>query len=435
MRIGKIQLAVVMAVVLGILTGGCPGQNILIRGQILDEGTQKPVAGVHIACASAVAVTDSTGNFSLALPGIPATLRISHISYGAFEYLVAAIPRGRLVIRISPQARYLDEVQITGRRMRNLTRGEPYSIQDYAISQRMIWFLGSINNQPNLKRLFLANLYGDTLASVAARGAESLYLDVFGNAHLVMKDSVFQLYTPGEGRIEYPYHADRDRFDQVMEGIELAINQKLVYCQGAPGSPHLVVYYVRENDPVKYQLTVMRDTAEAKERYATSKIDPMMMRWGIPELANMWSTIYRYTKRGTRFDRVINRPVPHSLFHSDSNLYIINYLKDSLLRYSSEGKFLGALPITFHKEPSRTNDRYKSLVFITDPATQKVYMLEKQVTRWILRPVDPKLGEAGEVIGLPDFPGMDQITVYDNAVYFLYQEKTHPYYNRLFRYL
>jgi len=410
-------------------------QNIEIRGQIIDKDSGKPVAEAHvITTAGTVAVTGQSGNFTLIIPGTPAIIRITHVAYGTIEYHITTDPHGLLVIRIKRKITDLDEIQVRAERLQILTRKDQFSIQEFAIDRHVIWMLGFINNQANRQRLFLANLYGDTLASIPVRRAESLFQDVFNNVHMVFKDSVYQIFHPKGDQIEFLYAMEKNRFFSIMEEIALAFNHKLVYSKELPGSFSCRIYFIQQDDPVQHQLAFMTDTLERNRQITTNKIDRLMAIYKIPELANMWKTIGRYTKRGTKFDAVIRHQIPYKIFQANNNLFIVNYLKDSLLRYSPDGKFEQALSIDFHKETFLAGTDYKDLKFITDPITQKVYLLERYMARWVLKPLNPMTGKTGAMIRIPDFPGMTGITVYSDAVYFIYQEKLYPYYNRLYRY-
>jgi hypothetical protein len=414
---------------------GTHAQNIGISGRIIDKEAGTPVAGAHVAAKTGeVTITDSTGLFRLSVRRLPTTLKITHVSYGTSVYEVTRNTKELVTIRISQKTTDLDEVQISARRLRIITPKDQYSIQDYSISEKAIWFLGFINNQASRQRLFLANLYGDTIASVAVKGAERLFTDVFQNVHLVLRDSVFQLFHGEKGQIMLLYPVSKELFYRIMQPVELAFNQKLIYTQGTPGSKGTIIYYISQGDPQKYLLAILTDSVNQVSEAATRKIDAMMARWGIPELANMWTTIYQYNKKGTKFDRIVRQPVPYEIFTSADNLYIINYFKDSLLQYNTDGQFARAFPIDFHKESYATGVKYKSLTCLTDPVTQKVYLLDRQLARWIIKPLEIPAGIAGAAINLPEFPGIDQIRVYDNAIYFLYPDKQHPYYNRLYRY-
>ena len=410
-------------------------QNHEIRGLIIDKKTEKPVSEAHVTTASGeVVVTNDSGFFNLIISKIPAIIRITHVSYGIIEYQVNTVPDGLLVIRIEENITGIDEVQISDKRMRILTEKDPYSVQDFAIGDHVIWFLGFLNKHANQQNLFLANLYGDTLATLPVNRAKRLYQDVFNNVHIVFEDSVYQLFHHSGDQIEFLYPTEKNRFFGLLGDIELAFNQKLIYSLKPPGLYGVILYYIQKDDPVHYQLTLLTDTLESNRRKTTRKIDRLMSIYGIPELANMWSTVLRYSNRGSKFEKVINNEIPYTLFQTNNNLFIINYPKDSLLRYSPEGRFEEAIPITFHKETFLAGIDYKELTCLTDPITQKVYVLERYLAKWVLSPLDLTTGKTEAPVQLPDFPGMVGICVYNEAVYFIYQEKLHPYYTRLYRY-
>ncbi len=410
-------------------------QSIEINGQIIDKNTGIEIADAHITTTTGVVTfTDESGLFTIVINGTPAVIRITHVAYGIIEYKVSTLPKGLLVISIEKQISTLGEVQITEKQLRILTQKDQFSIQEFAIDQNVIWFLGFINNQANRKRLFLANLYGDTISSISVKRAESLYQDVFNNVHVITKDSVYQVFYPGGEKIEFLYSAAKNHFFSIMGDIELAFNNKLVYKEDMSGLFGIRLYYIQQDDPVQYQLAYMSDTLEAFRRITTGKIDRLMAYYNIPELANMWTTIGRYRKKGSKFDEVIRHHVPYELFQSDDKLFIINYLKDSMLCYTSDGTFDRAIHIDFHKEKFLAGTDYKDLTCLTDPVSQSVYLLNREMAEWELWPLDLSTGKPGNKILLPDFPGMDGICVYNNAVYFIYQEKQYPYYNRLYRY-
>lgn len=410
-------------------------QSQTLHGKIIDKSTGQAIVEAHVSLAfGQVAVTDKSGLFNLTILKLPELLRITHVSYGIIEYPVESIPDGVLVIRIEPEISAIAEVQISAGRLRILTKNEPFSIQEFAINDGLIWFIGHLYNQANEQRLFLANLYGDTLKSMPIQRAQNLYQDVFGSVHIVFKDSVYQLFSPAEDSISLLYGFERNRFFSIMDNIEAAFAHKLVYVQKSMRQNGLTVFYIQEDDPHQYLLTTISDTLEAERARVTGKTDKLMDYYGIPELANMWTTVMRYTKRGTKFDAVIRHRVPYEVFNVDNKLYILNYLKDSLLTYTSDGKFADAIPIDFHKEKKLGDVDYRDLLFLSDPISKEVYLLERGTSHWNLQPVDLLSGKTDFPIQLPDFPGMEGICVYNQAVYFTYYEKMYPYYTRLYRY-
>lgn len=413
----------------------CFGQQIDLEGKLVDKRSGDQIPGAHISSDKGhIAISDNLGMFIMNNFMIPTVLRITHISYGIIEYQVTESPKGLLVIQVEPSLNKIDEVQITGHRLRVLTQNEPFSVQQFEISDGVIWFIGHINNQLNKQRLFLANLYADTICSMPIRGAESLFKDVFNNVHLVLKDSVYQLFSPDHETIKLLYPAKKQRFYSIMSGIKASFNNKLVYSDQIRGQFGEVVYYIQKEDPVVYELTKMINSLDIHRARTDRRRAKIIRKQGIKELYNMWNTVRRYSKRGSKVNDVINYSVSCEVFSSGDNLYIINFLKDSLLQYDKDGQFKKATKIDFHKEERLGGVDYKDLTFLTDPVSDRVFLLERYIASWVLSPVNLNKGIIEPRIMLPDYPGMTSICVYNNAVYFHYHETIHPYYTRIFRY-
>ncbi|MBT4410246.1 MAG: hypothetical protein HOC82_10430, partial [Bacteroidetes bacterium] len=280
-----------LAVILIITATSIRAQDRKIQGQIIDKETRNPVVEAHVTTTNGlVVVTDDSGLFELEIPKPPTVIRITHITYGIIEYQVDTSPKGTLVIQIEARTSNLDEIQISGERLRILTKTDNFSIQEFEIDQGVIWFLGHMNNQANRQRLFLANLYGDTLKSIPVKRAQSLYQDVFDNIHIIFKDSSFQLFNPAGDSILFLYPIETTRFFNIMGDVLAAFNNKLIFKQEMPGSYAVKFYYLQQDDPVQHVLTVMTDTLEADREWVTNKKDRLMAIYRIPELANMWKT-------------------------------------------------------------------------------------------------------------------------------------------------
>jgi len=71
---------------------------------------------------------------------------------------------------------------------------------------------------------------------------------------------------------------------------------------------------------------------------------------------------------------------------------------------------------------------------ISDSTGQFSIQIAKLPVKLLVSHVAYGQSEISKDVMLPNFPGMAQITVSNNAVYFLYPEKKYPYYVRLYRY-
>ncbi|MBT5426636.1 MAG: hypothetical protein HOK84_10590 [Bacteroidetes bacterium] len=411
-------------ILLGIFQLGL-GQTQLVSGKLIDEITGDPVPDAHIMLpAGTGVVTNTEGLFQLEVKKAPFSLRITHVSYGQTEIHFDQLPQATLILRIQKMISHVGEVQVTAERLRILTEKEDFSLQDFAFDHQFLWMLGYTNNQANRGKLFLANEYGDTLASVRVKGAEQLYKDVFGDVHLILRDSAIQLFSPDSASITFLYTIDKKTFLATMEPILSGFSNKLVYRNVIPHNEEVYLYYYSDSTLGPQFLTHIVDSLEALRK----KLDKVT--------GSMWLVLKstRYWMPNTKIARIYDDFVRTPLFSLNDSLYIVNSVKDSLLIYDQYAHFTGSLPINFHKDSSLGDIDHKEFNFLPDNRFGKVYLLERKFAAWSLCPLDHHTGKVLPKILLPDFAGMTGITVYNNAVFFLYHEKKHPYYTRLYRY-
>lgn len=400
-------------------------QNHQLSGSIIDEKTGQPLSDVHVLLANGRAViTDSLGYFSIGVNKMPVILRITHVSYGQSDVKIQKWPEGLLVIRIQKMISNLEEVLISGERMRILTKDKDFSLQDFAFDDHHLWMLGYTNNQANKGRLFLANQSGDTVSSIPIQGAKGLYKDAFGQVHLVLRDSVIQLFCKDSTSIQLLYSAGKKNFMAHMEPIITGFSNKLVYRNVIQRNEEAFIYYYDEKCRGPQFLTHIVDSLEAIRKEFDQKTRSMWI-----ELKTK-----KYFMPNTKISGIYNSPVRTPIFSLNDSLYVVNSFKDSLLIYDHKGKFAGSVSISFHKDLMLGDVDYKEIKFLTDNNFGKVYILERKTAGWSIHPLDTKTGKKQSAIPLPNFPGMTRITVHNNAVYFLYYEKMHPYFTRLYRF-
>ena len=150
----------------------------------------------------------------------------------------------------------------------------------------------------------------------------------------------------------------------------------------------------------------------------------------------MWGQLVRsrYWKSNTGLSRIYYKPVSTPMFTLNDSLYILNMVKDSILIYDDSGRFADSESISFHYTRELGDNDKKDINFLKDSWAGKVYLLERKNAGWSLHYLDVYGGYKMEEIKLPNYAGMTNITVWNNAVYFLYPEKKYPYYTRLYRY-
>jgi len=307
------------------ISGVAMGQGILVRGRVIDKNTGQNVVAANIMLPDGTGTySGAEGKFEIKIPGFPVRLRVSHITYGKTEVLLAKDPGTLLVIELEEMVSAIGEVQVSARKLRVLTEKDDFTLQDFALDREHLWLIGYLKNQANQGRLWLANWFGDTLASVKVQNPERLYTDVFGNVHLVMKDSVHQVFGV-DGRITYPYSYDRNDFFQTMAPIRAGFAGNLVYQKFLPEKQGLHTYYYSGVDQKPYFLSLTRDTCEENSQMFEHVYGPDMMLMDL-----LWSDNYKIRLEAlhaigrNKISRssVVNRRVEVPVFSLSDSLYL-----------------------------------------------------------------------------------------------------------------
>ncbi len=411
-----------------ILTLGANGQGTVVKGRVIDAKSRQPVIAANLVLPDGTGTYSvEDGRFILKIIEFPVLIRISHISYGNSEIELNYAPDKELVVELHELVSEIGEVQVTAKRLRILTEKDDFSIQDFAFDNENLWLLGYTNNQGSKGKLWLSDWFGDTLSSIPVSRAESLYRDVFGSVHVVVRDSVHQLYA-GSRTIEVPWSVDRNDFFTMMGPICAGFAEKLVYSDINLWEQKAEVFYRNNLLPGPQLLTVVQDEAGRLDRKLEMKVGSMWLDFGS-----------KYpVKPGTGVSRIIQNPVRVPLFSWRDTLFVINLYKDSLLSYGPDGRFKRAVPFTYCKDAVLGGVDggvlYKNLTVLADPVGHGLFLLERRKSNWLLFPLNTAYGSIGAPVMIPEFPDMFRITVFGNAVYFLYPEKKYPYYVRLYRY-
>jgi hypothetical protein len=405
---------------IGFVNSGFAQETITIKGFVKDSITNDPIANASIVFGKSKGVsTAGTGYFELKVKSLPVVLSISHATYGKNEILLESIPdKGELIIRLLPYTHQIREVQISGQRLRILTRDKDYSIGDFAFDDNNLWMIVYESNRVSRCRLCLSDSFGDTLKSIEIGDPARLFKE--------LKDSVFQLYSPDQQSIYLIYGEDREVFHRVTDPFVAGFGDKLVSCRFNKQDESVIICYYDPQRPGAHFLTQIGDSLErVRKRYEREK--PM---------GSMWIDFKRsrFYIPNTRTAQIYEGNVKAPLFSLNDTLFVLNTIKDSLLRYAPDGKWAGAVPVRFHKDTLALGTDDKKIHFLADPSTNKCFILERRTSGWAISRLNFHTGIVERRIPLPEYPGMTRITVYQNAIYFLYDQKYYPHYVRLYRY-
>lgn len=402
-------------------------QGKKLTGTVIDQYTGQAVTNAHVMLPNGKAsITDSLGVFSVEVKKMPIVIRISHISYGQSDVKILNWPEDQLVIRIEKMTSQINEVQVSGERLRILTEKDDFSLKDFAFDDKHLWMIGSINNESRKSRLWLADLDGDTLKSMVWKHPKKLILDVFGNVHLVDQDSIHQLFTDRD-EIFIVSTLAKDEFYKTMSPIKAAFGNKLIYSTFLPQTEGLYTYYRTGGTDIPYMLNSIRDVEEEFRQ----EDDFIGYSWSAGQ---DFKASFAMGQRKLHSKLLINRKVVAPVFVLRDTLWIMNLYDDSLLAYNNEGQFAKAISIKFHRKNYLLGTEYFRFKILKDKLSGQAFFLLRRNMKWAISQIDLSSGKLLEQIPLPNYPGMEKITINRNSVYFLYPEKKYPYYTRLFKF-
>lgn len=397
-------------------------QQVLIRGRIIDKQTGGPVISASIKTTPEHGTkSDSEGRFRLTVGKFPVTLTVSHVSYGIREVPLSK-PAGEVVIRLEAIVNKIPEVRISSSRnpVQILNRKARYTIIDYQFEGKYMWFIGCLDNSPKKERLFLGDPYGDTICSIPVVKDARLYRDYFGKIHLIRPDTVFQLFA-AEDSILLVYPERKENFMSLMTSFEVAFQEGLARLAFDQEQEQLSLIYKDSTlkAPRRIYLDRSADTSYLEKRYA------WMGRYFGPRTLDL---IINQQKR------YYHQKMRSFLFTLADSLYIINLTDDQLHVLDESLKEIRVIPLKFYfKDTGDITDAYVFFRMITDPVKHKAYVIFNINSHYTITPFDTHTGQIGPELLLPRYSAMDKISINDNALYYIYPEKTYPYYQRLFR--
>lgn len=93
-----------------------PAEAQLLRGRIVDEQSQEPLANATIQVEGTYRATiaNAAGNFELELDAVPAALLIRHIGYATRRLEITAATASDLEVELTPVAFVMQEIVVTG---------------------------------------------------------------------------------------------------------------------------------------------------------------------------------------------------------------------------------------------------------------------------------------------------------------------------------
>ncbi len=368
-------------------------------------------------------ISKDDGTFEIQIDSLPALIVFSSVGYTRRFFNLTRRPQEPFTVPLSRSLHEIPIVEITGKRKAiNITNHHDLFVVDYDFYDDHILLLGHPGKRSRKVHLLLMDRNGKQLIRKEVRAGVNLYRDPFNNLHLLAQDTAYQLYFDEED-IQLLYPTDKATFLKVFPEFLRVYQDKIILRQFAFEDQALMYYFYQPADS-----SVNRIWAQATAE--------------VYREVNGWMTRIRITPTGkssTNFDlfnadeRFIKMafyaPIFCPLEIVKDTIYVFNFNNGLIETIGPEGYPVKSPTLmNFYTFPGWQKKIY------ADQATNKVYtqFMDKGIT--VLREVNLKTGLLKkEEIRIPDFAYIRKILVHNGYLFFLYQEKHYPKFQRLYR--
>lgn len=386
-------------------------RKISLRGLVIDDRTEQPIANVNIIEMKSRygATTAENGEFTISSKTLPANIQLSHVSYQSREVSIESSEK--IIIRLKKKSHELGPVTVQSDPVINIVEDKPFYIWDYEFYGEDIIFLAYHDMSMFKPRLVLFNVDGDSIASVPVKKARKLFKDCTDKVHLITKDEVSQIYYDStELQLVYTYPVAM--LDSILDPCIEKMGENYYYHQYYYRNQILLYYYFNLESEETVSLTTIEDSLR------------MLHALDEERFASMGS----YDEFDKRFvEMVIYAPIYAPLRKIGKEIYVFNFTNDLIMIFNEEGEELRSVSINFHHEKSWKKD------ILVDEERGKVYTVFSEDGLFRLNEINLITGKLGPTVLIPSYPFIEKIKIRDGFVYFLYKEKKHYQYKKLFK--
>jgi hypothetical protein len=382
------------------------GQGVVTL-RLYEAGTSHPVVGAHVFNDSGrvIGVSDRRGECRLSRDDYSMQVRISHVSFGDTTLLLTTNCYIVNVV-LGQKLTSLETFVFKGSPV-NLIPDKPWYVSSYIHCPEGLLLLAYPQKMLSRQSLFLLDDNQEVLASVAWKEQAALVQDAVGDLWLKGKEKTW-LVKVATGEVTIGEFAlPTKEFEAGIERILLAAGRKYYFG-----------HYSRDNQWLDYYC--YHDDCR-KTELLTSIADPLGMK--LRETRHIFETNEFERRFG---DMCFFAPVYAPVFNLGEELVMFALPDDEIRRYDSLNRLISTTPVTFHKLAG-----FKKQI-LYDKATGRFYALfvDRGITS--LKEIAIESGKVIYELTVPSYPWIEQLSVYQDRVWFLYKEERGAEYRKIF---
>jgi hypothetical protein len=406
-------------------------------GKVLDKETKRPLSNVNFTVRNSKVGTtsDSKGEFSFYLDTIPAILTVSHVGYST-KKIILDTSTYKMTLYLLPEAKMLREVVISAKKQETIFKDDHYAVLDFEIDSGAIYLL-VYRNRFSKAELLCRTPGGDTLATsgLLPFSAKRLVKDCLGFLHVFSGDSVWQVFKRGS-RIVLIHPVTTRKYDEVLEDC-IASTQDLLYFKRTTNRGLGTEFYtIDRKTNFQRHISQVRDEKKAKMLRRNPEDAWMLMSPLQPDQNAGKLAETRADMDGSRnatvewywVRKIIYPPIKTFLYRIGEFICIFNTPNLQMEFYDLEGNYSYKIALKLY---GSGEGRWTYDILI-DAITLKVYTTYLKNGVLSLHEIDLNTGELSKAITVQHlFP--QKLRVFDNYLYYLYDDPQTPDNKMLFR--
>lgn len=406
-------------------------------GKVLDQSSKRPIANVNLSVENSKTgtVTDKNGDYSFLLDTIPSILTISHVGY-ATKKVILDTSSYSMTLYLAPFVKMLDEVVISATPHELIFIDKYYSILDYEIDSGLVYLL-VYRYRFSKTELICRTPSGDTVATSGLLHfvPRKILCDCIGYLHLLSNDTVYQVYRTGKD-LHVIHPVTVAKYDEILSDCVASAGDLLFFKRSTDYGLGTEFYTVNRKDKTRKWISQVRDEKKAK-LLRRNPDDLWLLRSSAPPdrnadktsgsgdavgHANLISAEWMWVRK------IQYPPIKSFLYRIGEFICVFNIPGRQMEFFDLQGNYSYKLQLKVEKtgEGRWTND------IIIDGFTLKVYTTFIKNGVISVYEIDLNTGELMQKLKVFHFYPQ-KLKIYDNYIYYLYDDPIAPDNKMLFR--
>jgi hypothetical protein len=385
-------------------------QSLFFYGKVFDMETRKaiPDVNIHFTGTNLGISTNKKGEFSFFIDTIPVYMIISHLGYETQRIWLDNSYRS-VNVMLKPASLMLKEVEIKAvNKPMPFFKDTKFSALDFEVDSSLLYLL-VYRFRLGASELLCLSASGDTIARSGAlrlKPAE-LFLDCFGNIHILSQDSVYQVVQDSSA-LRIVHTAGIKRFDETLRDCVASTQALLFFKKLSLDKQSVEFFSVNRKTRQRQYLTDATDEYKQKMLRLNPYDHYLLTRERIPEGREAFVD-YWWIKK------ILYRPNTSSLHKVDEHLCVFNSVEHTLELFTLSGDLTAKLLIPTEE---KSDSKWTTEIYI-DRIEHKVYTSFLKGGRFTLFRVDLNTGDLKRILSaVHAFP--DKVRVHDGFLFYLY---------------